>query len=287
METTHSFVSSSMKTLFLTLCASLLVSIAYCQHYYNDLLVPRENMKKQGLYRTQGVKSVHFNSFDTNNQPIDGFKCDQVVKNNATEVVTTTTDPLSGSSENTTYFNSFGQLVKSIDTTDGSKTVITYGYDASSRISIITSSAISAGGYISKEQHFWSYDAAGKPVRMLKVKNDVDTTTITFVMDEQGNPGEEKIVHKGQVQPSYYYYYDNNRLTDIVRYNTRAKRLLPDYVFEYDANNRVATMMVVSEGTGDYQKWYYTYDAKGLKAKDECFSKTRVLIGKIMYQYQF
>ncbi len=46
-------------------------------------------------------------------------------------------------------------------------------------------------------------------------------------------------------------------------------------------------MMVVAEGTGDYQKWYYVYDEKGLKAKDECFSKTKVLIGKIIYQYQF
>lgn len=279
-----------MKTLFLTICASFLATIAYCQHYYNDLVLTGENTKKQAVYRQQKVRSVQFNSFDSNNQPIDGFKCDQVVKNNGTEltITTTTVTPLSGSTENTTYFNNFGQLAKSIDTTDGSKTITTYGYDASGRISIITSIAISAGGYSSKEQHFWSYDAAGKPQRMLKVKNNTDTTIVTFVADEKGNPGEEKIMHHGQTQPSYYYYYnDNNRITDIVRYNARARRLLPDYVFEYDANNRVSTMMVVSEGSGDYQKWYYTYDEKGLKSKDECFSKTKVLIGKVVYQYQY
>jgi len=288
MRNRHSFVSRCMKTLFLVFCGSLLTSIAYCQHYYNDLVVTGDNMKKQAVYKQQGVKSVRFSSYDNNNQPIEGFKCDQIVKNNGSEIVTTTTDPLSGSSENTSYFNNTGQLIRSVDTTDGSKTVITYAYDGNGRINNIISTAISAGNYINKEQHLWYYDANGKPQRMLKIKNNTDTTTVTFVADEKGNPGEEKSMHARQPQPSYYYYYnDDNRLTDIVRYNARAKRLLPDYVFEYDAKGRTATMMVVTEGTGDYQKWYYTYDEKGLKVKDECFSKTKILIGKIVYQYQF
>jgi YD repeat-containing protein len=289
MESTHSFVSTCMKSTFLTICIFLLATMAYCQHYYNDIVVTGENMKKRAAYGKQQVRSVRFSSFDSNNQPIEGFKCDQVVKSNATEIITTTTDPLAGTTENTSSFNAAGQLIKSVDTTDASKTVVTYTWDAATnRITQVLSLAISAGGYTSKEQHLWFYNNAGKPVSMLKVKNNTDTTKITYVADEKGNPGEEKSFRQGQSQPSYYYYYDdNNHLTDIVRYNARAKRLLPDYVFEYEAQGRVATMMVVAEGTGDYQKWYYTYDEKGLKAKDECFSKTKVLIGKVVYQYQF
>ena len=123
---------------------------------------------------------------------------------------------------------------------------------------------------------------------MVKIKNDLDTTYISFVPDEKGNPGEEKSIHKGQPQPTVYYYFDDqNRLTDIVRYNQRAKKLLPDYIFEYDAQGRLATMLVTMEGSNDYQKWHYSYNDKGLKSKDDCYSKTRVLIGRMEYRYGF
>ena len=69
----------------------------------------------------------------------------------------------------------------------------------------------------------------------------------------------------GQTLPSIYYYYDNDgRLTDIVRYNQKAGRLLPDYVFEYNSG-RLSSMLFVPAGSTDYQKWIYSYDANGLK----------------------
>src|SRR5258708_1362030 len=99
-----------------------------------------------------------------------------------------------------------------------------------------------------------------KTVQMIKIKNRVDTTYVTFVPDDKGNVGEERSVHRGNPEPTVYYYYDdNNRLTDVVRYNPVAKRLLPDYIFEYDAQNRLATMLVTTGGGTDYQKWNYTY----------------------------
>lgn len=288
MENRHFFVSSSMKTTILILCLCCFAVAGQSQHYYNDLIVTGEQMKKRAVWVKQQVKAVRFNSYDNNNQPIEGFKCEQIVKNNFTEIVTTTTTTLAGTSVNTAVFNATGQLIKTVDTTDGNKTEIVYSYDANNRINNIVSLAFSPGNYVNKEQHLWHYDAAGKPVRMLKIKNNSDTTYITYVTDDKGNPGEEKSVRRGQAQPTVYYYYDDkNRLTDIVRYNNRAKRLLPDYIFEYDDQGRVATMLVTIEGTGDYQKWYYSYDEKGLKAQDACFSKTKVLIGKVIYKYQF
>ena len=44
------------------------------------------------------------------------------------------------------------------------------------------------------------------------------------------------------------------------RYHEKAKRLLPDYMFEYEENGELSTMTVVPEGSSDYQKYYYKYD---------------------------
>ena len=287
MENKHLFVSTSMKSTILILLIGSFVMSAQGQHYYNDLVATREQMKKRAVWLQQRVRSVRFNSLDGNNQPIEGFKCEQNVKNNFTEIITETTTSLAGTSVNTATFNTAGQLIKTIDTTDGNKTEITYAYDANNHITSIVSLSFSPGNYINKEQHRWFYDANGKPERMEKIKNNSDTTHITILPDEKGNPGEEKSVRQGQALPTVYYYYDDkDRLTDIVRSNNRAKRLLPDYIFEYDNQDRLTSMLVTVEGTGDYQKWHYTYDERGLKVLDACFSKSKALIGKIEYKYQ-
>lgn len=265
----------------------LFAEAAQSQHYYTDLLVTRDNTKKQALYKQNRVKGVRFNSFDMYNQPIDGFSCNQKVSANFLETTTTTTAPAIGTSENTSFFNTNGQLIKTVDTSEGNKTQISYTYDAENRITGIVSLSTSPGNYVNKEEHLWFYNAQGKPSRMLKVKNNSDTTYISFVLDEQGNVAEERSTHAGQEQATVYYYYDDqNRLTDIVRYNNRAKRLLPDYIFDYKGDV-LNSMLVTTEGGTDYQKWNYSYDDKGLKIKDECYSKTKVLIGKIEYGYQF
>jgi len=88
--------------------------------------------------------------------------------------------------------------------------------------------------------------------------------------------------------PVIYYYYDaDNRLTDIVRYNQRAKRLLPDNIFEYGTGETLTSMLVVPDGSNDYQKWIYEYNEKGLKVKESAFNKRREFVGRIEYQYSF
>ena len=46
-------------------------------------------------------------------------------------------------------------------------------------------------------------------------------------------------------------------------------------------------MIVIPEGSSEYQKWYYVYDNDGLKQLDACYSKDKQLIGKIEYQYKY
>jgi hypothetical protein len=275
------------RILGLSLLISFIAHTAYSQHYYNDLVMTSEIAKKRAVYQANKVKAVKMTSFDNNNQPIEGFGGSQAIAGNYATITTETFTSLSGKDEITHFFNDKGQLTQSIDTTDGNKVIIQYTYDANNLITGIVNMSFSPGGYSTREQHLWFYNKAGKPERMLKIKNSTDTTVVNFKLDEKENVSEERSVHGGTEQPVIYYYYDDKgRLTDVVRYNTRAKRLLPDYIFEYDEAGRIAMMLVTTTGGADYQKWYYRYDEKGLKQKDECFGKNKMMIGKIEYKYQ-
>src|SRR5258708_5578382 len=102
-----------------------------------------------------------------------------------------------------------------------------------------------------------------------------------------GNIREKRTRRNKVDMPAIYYYYDpENRLTDIVRYNIKAQRLLPVNIFEYQTGERPVSMLVVPEGSNDYQKWIYQYDDKGLKIKESCFNKKRELQGRIEYSYK-
>lgn len=257
------------------------------QYYYKDLVSAQQLMEKLHHYKAQSVKSVNFLSFDANNQPIEGFNGGQTVSADFLSIETNITDPLSGQSQSIAHFDANGKLLETIDSSDGFRNNTYYSYDEQGRISKILTESISAGGFEIKELHVWTYNDKNKPASMLKIKNGKDTSFVRFVADDQGDPGEERAVHQGQPLPVYYYYFDQqHRLTDIVRYNERAKRLLPDYIFEYE-DGRLATMLVVPEGNSDYQKWYYSYDADGLKLQDACYSKTQTLIGRVEYKYIF
>ena len=91
----------------------------------------------------------------------------------------------------------------------------------------------------------------------------------------------------------YYFYDDQHRLTDITRYNVKADRLLPDFMFTYDDNNQVIQRITVvsSARIPDYFTWRYGYDAKGLKTKEVLYGKKKDsgddLKGKIEYSYSF
>ena len=136
------------------------------------------------------------------------------------------------------------------------------------------------------EKHLWIYEGE-QLKKMIKIKGESDTTMVTLNRDEKGNITEEKSVRAGLSQPTIYYYYDDKgRLTDIVRYNQKAGRLLPDYVFEYNYD-RISSMLFVPAGSTDYQKWVYSYSSTGLKASETCYDKRKQLVVKINYTYSF
>jgi len=257
---------------------------AGAQYYYKDIVVPGQAARQLQQYKEQKVRSVRLNSFESDGQPTEKFQGSQDIDQNYTRITTNLQSALAGSSQLTSFFNARGQLVKTVDTTDGSASTTEYRYNSQNELSRVVNLSVSAGAHREKEEHIWTMNG-GKPTGMLRIKDDIDTTYIVFVADEKGNVGEENARRKGNALPSYYYYYDDqNRLTDIASYNIKAKRLLPDYVFEYNGSGSLQTMMVVPEGSSDYQKWYYEYN-RGLKSRETAFNKKKQLLGRIEYHY--
>jgi hypothetical protein len=152
--------------------------------------------------------------------------------------------------------------------------------------SVVSTTSDTSRSLNDTEEHLWEYNN-GKPFRMLRIKNKIDTSIVTFKLDEKGNVSEERSIRKGITSDPVYYYYDsNNRLTDIVRFNNKAKRLLPEYMFEYSPANQVIQKITVPGNGSNYLIWRYQYDNRGLRIKEAIYDKYKQLSGKIEYQYQ-
>ena len=272
---------------FLLLIA--LTQTCSAQYYYKDLISTQQNDARWRLYRDNRVKSVKLSSFEKDGSPTEGFAGNQDVSSDGARITTYTKSTGNAESWIIASYNPQGQTVRITDTSDTYRSISDYQYDAQGHIQSITNTSIETDNqFKSIEQHSWSYDAAGKPSAMLKIKNGTDTTYIRFILDEKGNVAEERAVRNGSSLPTIYYYYDtDNRLTDIVRYSLKAGRLLPDNMFEYGNDGKLSSMLVVPDGSNDYLKWYYDYNEKGLKIKESCFSRQKELLGRIEYQYSF
>jgi hypothetical protein len=154
-------------------------------------------------------------------------------------------------------------------------------------LSIINSSIDSSGKSKETEQHIWKYND-NRIAGMLRIKNMKDSSFVTFKLDENGNVIEEQETRKGiKAEPVYYYYDANNRVTDIVRYNKKAKKLLPEYMFEYSPSNQVIQKITVPANSDNYLIWRFQFNNQGLKTKEVIYNKQKQLTGKIEYQYSF
>ena len=262
------------------------------QYYYKDLVVTRENSAGWQSYRDNHVKAVALVSLESDGKPTEGFVGDQQVSADHLHITTHTKTSGTTDSWIITDYSPKGYLIKNTDTSDTFQNSTEYRYDDKGRIVAIIDTSLETDNHFKEvEQHYWSYDPAHPelPLSMLKIKNGNDTTVVRFVPDARGHIAEEHASRQGTVLPTIFYYYDaDNHLTDIVRYNERAKRLLPIELLEYGEGGRVSSVLIVpEEGNSFYQKWYYEYDDKGLKVKDFCYNKEKELLGSVEYQYTF
>jgi YD repeat-containing protein len=265
----------------------LTIFAAKSQYYYKDIVLTRQNQANWKLFRDQKVKEADMLSLDANGEPTEGFSCIQTFSADYGTITTYTKSANTAASSLITSYDRNGHLISTTDTSDTYKSTTTYSYNQAGEISSLFNNSIETDNQVgATEKHLWIYDG-NQLKKMIKIKSETDTTIVNLIKDEKGNIIEEKPVRNGQSLPSTYYYYDNEgRLTDIVRYNQKAGRLLPDYVFEYNSD-RISSMLFVPPSTTDYQKWMYQYAENGLRSSEVCYDKKKQLVVKINYKYVY
>lgn len=237
-------------------------------------------------YQQNKVRQVQITSFDEKGVKIEDFSVLQSFDGKL--LLTTTQSGMNQQSELQAFIDDAARVTKTVDSNRLMLTQTTYEYTPEGQLSKITSlSTDSARSSVQREEHIWQY-RNNTPVKMLRIKNGRDTATVEFKLDENGNVIEEQETRRGiRSEPVYYYYNDNNQLTDIVQYNRKARRLLPEYLMEYSPNGQVIQRITVPSGSDNYLIWRYQYNAQGLKTKEVVYNKEKQMTGKIEYQYGF
>lgn len=277
-----------MRTLFSFWLAILSVS-ASAQYFYTDILSTENNRTHYRLLIKQQVKKVSVKAYDGAGELIDDFRLIQQVDADKRTLTTYSKTNLSDGSILQTTYNSAGRVIAVLDSSDGASVNTKYRYDAQGRLQVLESVAIQSEQKenIVSEKRMYRYDEKGMPVQMLRIKGQSDTLVVTFVAAENGLPGEEIWTRDGKKIETWYYYYDDKQqLTDIVRFNNAAGKMLPDYLFAYDENGNLTTRVTVQTGTGQYRTWQYRYNSAGLKVAEVVLNKKKEQEGRLEYSYQ-
>jgi hypothetical protein len=278
-----------MKSFLLTIVFFASLS-SQAQYYYKDIIGTKESSDLIKTYLKNKVSAVVLTSYDAENVKSDNFFVQQNFSP-ATRILRTITGTGADNANTSTVFtyaDDNGNIIKTVDSTGVVVNITSYSYDGLGNLDMVTIGSSDTTSNES-EQHIWQWEN-GKPVKMLRIKNRVDTTYVDFKLDEKGNVSEETEAHKRvSSKPYFYYYNDDNQLTDIVRYNNRAKQLLPEYMFEYSSSNQVVQKITVPTNNSDYLIWRYQYNPQGLKIKEVVYNKhdKKTPMGKIEYQYSF
>ncbi|MFT3701090.1 MAG: hypothetical protein QM802_01905 [Agriterribacter sp.] len=261
---------------------------SYSQYYYRDILLPAQNMVQQQLYKKTKVTQVTLMSYEADGSTSDGFECTVTPNYSYSQLKTLANTEATGSSSLTAFYNFKGQLYKSVDSSNEMVTTYSYAFDSSGKlVNASNSSYTPANKQKQSEMHQWLYTGNGNLEQMIYI-NGADTVHVKFALDENDNIAEEEQWQKNISKGKTYYYYDSlHHLTDIVRYNEKLKRLMPDYMFEYNGNGQLTKMITVDARYNDYITWLYEYDEKGLRTTERCYNKQKRLVGRITYEYTF
>lgn len=277
-----------MKTLF-AVVASLFTFVASAQYYYKDIIGTKESSDLISAYRKNNVQSVSLKSYTIDNTPIENLSVQQEFSPATQTLRTITKSDYQPASFLTTHFDENGRVLKTTDSTAGGAVNTTvYTYNNAGQLSSIATRFGDTLATLKSDEHRWQFDAQGRVSRMLRIRNGKDSSVINFKLDNAGNVIEEQeTVRFIKEEPIYYFYDAKNRLTDIVRYNKKAARLLPEQMFEYTANNLLVQRTTIPQNSDNYLVWRYRFDDKGLKTAEEVFNKQKELTGKVEYIYTF
>ncbi len=258
------------------------------QYYYKDIWNVKQLTNEFSILKDEKLRNVKIKSFEDNGEPSDGFFCEKKINGSYSQSEMISKSNITGESLLISNYNSDGRLVKTIDDTPTTNSTTNYAYDDKGRltmVSLLTKGNDDAGSITETRKYY--YDESGYPEKMERTKNNTLITTVHFVKDEKNNIIEENVTGNKSTDKKYYYYYDDkNRLTDVVHFNDRAQKLLPDYIYEYDNSDQPVQMITASETGDNYFIWRYSYNDKNLRETERCFSKEKRMLGKIEYEYK-
>jgi len=238
------------------------------------------------ILKNENLHVIKVSSFDENDHPSNGFFCEKKINKNFSQAQMLSKSNITGQSLLQTDYNPKGDVIRTTTTTPTTTNTVEFEYNDSGNISLIRTKTIADGDSTGiTETHEYFY-VDGKPVKMIRKKNNSIISTISFLTDNKGNIIEENPEGKSNDKKYYYYYDDSNRLTDVVHFNVIAKRLLPDYMFEYNDDNQPKQMISVDESGRNYFIWKYAYSNKKLPEIQKCFSKEKRLLGTIQFDYE-
>ena len=256
------------------------------QYYYKDILSNIEQNKEFSILKNGNIKMIKVESFDEKDQPSNGFLCEKRINKDFSESQMISKSNITEQSLLVSRYDKSGRILETTTNTPTTTNTIDFEYDSAGLLSLISTKTIGDGdstGIIETHQYFYK---SGKPEKMLRKKDGILISTIAFVTDDKGNIIEEDATGTSNDKKYYYYYDDKNRLTDVVHYNVVAKRLLPDYMFEYDNDNKPVQKISVDETGRNYFIWRYSYDDMHLPEIQKCYSKEKDLLGTIQFDYK-
>lgn len=257
---------------------------AGAQYYYADIAGTKQTNQQYKMLRAFQYKRINAVSFE-GGQPSKDFLLEQIISDDGRQIITHSAS--AGSMES--YFISNYQnnkVNKTVDSGNNAINTVIYQYDNTGKIALTSATSKDFDRKFSNEErHIWSYNEKGLPKQMIRIKNAADTIFVTFTSDND-NVAEEKWTKNNRIIETYYYYYNEKKqLTDIVRFNRKAKAMLPDYMFEYDSKGRIIQMTQTQSGSANYLVWKYTYNENGMKENEIVFNKQKEMLGRIEYQY--
>lgn len=266
---------------------------AIAQYYYQDIISTLRTEQNMALLKQQKIMIQVVQSFDANQDTDNDFRCQREVQNEYRQLRSMTNSRATGFSVMTSYFSATGKLTRTVDSTRNIITTVNYvrnTNDPSGKLrEVYLTSQEPKANYKYTETRRYLYDDSGRVKKMIQFHGDreADSTVVTFTLDSLGLVAEETHIGKGsRNQRIYYKYNDQKLLTDIYRYSPSRQKMLPDYIFDYDSNNRIGAMTTVNGETSDYTIWRYTYDDNGLPLQEECYGKRRELLGTVRYRYK-
>lgn len=268
----------------------LLISfVSKAQFYYDNIIDAEELMYKMELYKKNKVNKIAATGYDERGVKNTSYNEWQEINNNATQLSLTRREDLSFTREQY-FFDSDFRLLKIVSQANGINTTSEYFYNSNNLISEIkTTSTDSLQEFSSTESLLWFYNTDTILQKMIRISNNKDSATYNFIT-ENGRITEEQYMRLNTVVESVYYYYDDDgNITDIVRYNKKLKKLLPDVMMEYNDQGDIIQKITVlsTQNVPDYLTWRFAFNELGLKTREALYDKNEKLKGRIDYHYTF